>query len=50
MEVADLTNEADFLLCSLYNEYLEKRKADVFRGKAVFFGTAEMVQREVVKT
>lgn len=49
MEDVKLTNEADFLLCGLYKEYLERRKADMFREEAVIFGSAENLQQEIVQ-
>lgn len=41
-----LTNEADFMLCTLYNAYLEKRKADMPRQKAVRFKNPDSIQEE----
>ncbi len=49
MDKITLTNEADFLLCSLYNKYLEKRKNDVFRENAVRFGSAKNLQEEILE-
>ena len=50
MEQVKLTNEADYLLCSLYNGFLEKRKAGVFREKAVIFGNAENIQENFAQS
>lgn len=46
MAEVTLTNEADYLLCSIYKGYLEKRKSGVFREDAVIFGNAETVQED----
>lgn len=48
MEVGFLTNEADFLLCSIYKNYLDQRIHDVFRKDAVRFGSPEYLQETVV--
>ena len=39
-----LTNEAKYMLCVLYQEYLNRRKIEIPRDDAVMFGDAEHLQ------
>lgn len=39
-----LTNEAKYMLCILYQEYMNRRKSEVPKDDAVMFGDAEHLQ------
>ncbi|EOL42033.1 hypothetical protein UC3_02381 [Enterococcus phoeniculicola ATCC BAA-412] len=44
----NLTNEAKFLLTSMYDVYLKKRKNKVIRKDAMFFGNLEDIHSSIM--
>lgn len=43
-----ISNEADFLLCILYREFLEQRKNGASRDDAATFGSCEVIQSKIL--
>ena len=43
-----ISNEADFLLCILYREFLDRRKNEQSRDDAAAFGSCEVIQSEIL--
>ena len=39
-----LTKDADTLICLMYKQYLESRKADIPKSKAKYFGSSHDIQ------
>ena len=48
MQKIELTKEADALICTLYNNFLQKRKAGTSRGDAKWLGSASHIQKTLV--
>lgn len=45
-----LTNEAKYMLCTLYQEYLARRKRDIPKDDAAVFGGSEQLQESLFST
>lgn len=42
----ELTKDSDYLLCSLYKSYLQKRNSGITKSQAKNVGSAEDIQQE----
>ena len=47
MMISDLTNDAEFMLCAMYKEYMDRRNMDAPKDDAILFGDAEYLQSTI---
>lgn len=44
----NLTKDAEFLICSLYKDYLDKRKSGMSKADAKFTGSSQKMNRDIM--
>lgn len=47
MDNIQLTKDSDYLICSLYKNYLQKRNSGITKSQAKDVGSAEDIQQEI---